>query len=166
MKNFVKYNFLNQRLDFQDSKPNPWKSFSEHVPPIALVVAMAVLYWILPPPPSLKKILFWGQMGNFGLIVTQNYTSIYLRICSKDFFKICSIIGHSKQMKFTQVKFPKKSSFGSESFDHLESTVPFVLILFLMFVRVVSTTVCKCDLTDVQGKPANMENLHLLSFFI
>ena len=35
-------------------------------------------------------------------------------------------------MKFTQVKFPKKSSFGSESFDHLESTVPFVLILCLM----------------------------------
>ena len=84
------------------------------------------------PPPSLKKILFWGQMGNFGLIVTQNYTSVYLRICSKDFFEICSIIGHSKQMKFTQVKFPKKSTFGSESFDHLESTVPFVLILFLM----------------------------------
>ena len=64
MKNFVKYNFLNQRLDFQDSKPNPWKSFSEHVPPIALVVAMAVLYWILPPPLP-EKNPFLGSNGQF-----------------------------------------------------------------------------------------------------
>ena len=39
-------NLLNHRLDFKDSKPNPWKSFSEDVPLIAPVITMAALYWI------------------------------------------------------------------------------------------------------------------------
>ena len=28
-----------------------------------------------------------GQMGNFGPIVAWNYTSLYRRICAKDFFQ-------------------------------------------------------------------------------
>ena len=35
----------------------------------------------------------------------------FLRNCCKDFFKLCSMIGDNKQIKITQVKFTKKSSF-------------------------------------------------------
>lgn len=40
------------------------------------------------------------QMGNFGLIVVQNYASSYLRIQSK---------GDNKSIKLNFVKFPKKT---------------------------------------------------------
>ena len=67
-----------------------------------------------------------GQMGNSGLFVAHNYASLYLRICFKDSFKLYSMIGHSKQIKFTQVKFLKKLFLG-QSFSTLESIAPLVL---------------------------------------
>ena len=42
----IKHNFLNQRLNIKDSKPNLLKRFSEGVPFIAPVIAMSALYWI------------------------------------------------------------------------------------------------------------------------
>ena len=47
-------------------------------------------------------------MGNFGSILAHSPASLYLMICSLDFFNLCSMIGLSKQIKFTQVKFVKK----------------------------------------------------------
>ena len=49
-------------------------------------------------------------MDNFGPSVTQNYSNLYLRICSIDFFKLGSIIGHSKQI-LTDI-FQKNSLLG------------------------------------------------------
>ena len=46
-------------------------------------------------------------MGNFVPIVAHNYANLYLRIWSKDSFKLWSLIGHSKQIKFTQENFLK-----------------------------------------------------------
>ena len=43
-------------------------------------------------------------------------------------FFICSVRGHSKQIKFTEVEFPKKISLGSESSNFLESFVPLFLV--------------------------------------
>ena len=43
-----------------------------------------------------KKNPLVGQMGNFDPIVSQNNASLYVRIRSKDFFKLCSMIGHNK----------------------------------------------------------------------
>ena len=40
-------------------------------------------------------------MGSFGTVVAQNYGGLYLKICSKDFFILYSMIRHSKQIKFT-----------------------------------------------------------------
>ena len=37
------------------------------------------LRWSFPENPLL------GQIANFGSIVVQNYASLYLRICAKDF---------------------------------------------------------------------------------
>ena len=51
-------------------------------------------------------------MGNFVPIVAHNYASLYLRIWSKDSFKLWSLIGHSKQIKFTQENFLKNYLFG------------------------------------------------------
>ena len=50
----------------------------------------------------LQKNPLLDQMGNFGLIVVQNYASSYLRIQSK---------GDNKSIKLNFVKFPKKNSF-------------------------------------------------------
>ena len=41
-----KYNFLNEQLDFKVSSPSSWKSFSNHLSLIALVIAVAALYCI------------------------------------------------------------------------------------------------------------------------
>ena len=65
-------------------------------------------------------------MDNSSPVVPQNYASLYLRICAKDSFKLSNMIGHSKQIKFMYLKFPKKCTFGSESFDFLQSAVPLV----------------------------------------
>ena len=46
-------------------------------------------------------------MANFVLIVAQNYTSIYLRIHSKDFLKHCNMIGHNNNIKITQTELPQ-----------------------------------------------------------
>ena len=54
-----------------------------------------------------KTNLLLGQMG---------------RICSKDSFKLCCIIGH----KIILHEISKTSFFGSECFDLLESTAPLV----------------------------------------
>ena len=37
--------FLNQRLNFRDSNPNSWYSFSDDVPLVAPVIAKQALYW-------------------------------------------------------------------------------------------------------------------------
>ena len=50
----------------------------------------------------LQKNPLLDQMGNFGLIVVQNYASSYLRIQSK---------GDNKSIKLNFVKFPPKKLF-------------------------------------------------------
>ena len=72
-----------------------------------------------------KKFFQNHQMDNFDTFVAQNYASLYLRICCKVSFKLCNIIGHSKQIRFTQVK-SKKLSFYLKSCRFLESTVPLI----------------------------------------
>ena len=57
-----------------------------------------------------KKNPLLSQRSNFDLIVTQdyNFASLYLKIALRIFFRLCNLIVHSKHIKFTQVKFPKK----------------------------------------------------------
>ena len=85
--------------------------------------------------PKLHKLIFRDPVqkifskspdGQFvDTFVAQNYASLYLRICCKVSFKLCNIIGHSKQIRFTQVK-SKKLSFYLKSCRFLESTVPLI----------------------------------------
>ena len=55
-----------------------------------------------------------GQIGNFILTASQKDLSLYLRICSEDFFRLCSMIGHNKERKMNQMEFPKKILFWAK----------------------------------------------------
>lgn len=65
---------------------------------------------------SNSKSSFLGQIDNSGLIMNQNYASLYLRIYSKDSFKLCNMISPNKQIKFIYLKFPQNCFSGSEFF--------------------------------------------------
>lgn len=51
-------------------------------------------------------------MGNFGLSVVKTSRSLYHRICSKEFFRLCCKIGKSKKRKITRVELPKNPLLG------------------------------------------------------
>lgn len=61
--------------------------------------------------------LSFGQTGNFGLILAQNYASLYLRICYKDFFQT---LLHDRAQEADEVHLSKTSK---ESFFGLESSL-------------------------------------------
>ena len=54
-----------------------------------------------------KKYLL-GSNGQFGPILGQDYAVHYLRISSKDFFKLCTITGYNETAKIKCLCFPKK----------------------------------------------------------
>ena len=51
-------------------------------------------------------------MGLFDLIVVSKYARLYLRICSKNFFELCAMVGDNKSLKMTEIKFTRKSIHG------------------------------------------------------
>ena len=64
------------------------------------------------PLVKYPKSLLLGQMGLFDLIVVSKYARLYLRTCSKKFFKLFAMVGDNKSLEMTEVKFTRKSFLG------------------------------------------------------